>query len=140
MEGLFLSLLCGLIQYASMSTFLLKGGRIIIPSSDADHTGDVFVRDGKIESISTNSLDVDVPTIDALLCVGSKKSRIKTMQRLGRGLRGKKLIVVEFANFTHDYLLKHSLMRLKDYKNEDCFIIRQSPPNADLVDELWNMD
>lgn len=92
--------------------------------------------------ISSTILDegVDVPTIDALLCVGSKKSRIKTMQRLGRGLRGKKLIVVEFANFTHDYLLKHSLMRLKDYKNEDCFIIRQSPPNADLVDELWNMD
>lgn len=80
---------------------------------------------------------VDVPTIDALILAGSRKSRIKTMQRLGRGLRGKKLIAVEFANFTHDYLLKHSLSRWDDYKKEDCFIMKQSGPSAELVKKLW---
>jgi superfamily II DNA or RNA helicase len=81
---------------------------------------------------------VDVPTIDALILAGSRKSRIRTMQRLGRGLRGKNLIVVEFANFCHDYLLKHSMTRLKDYKKEDCFRIYQSGPDENLVKGLWS--
>jgi len=81
---------------------------------------------------------VDVPTIDALIVAGSRKSTIKTMQRLGRGLRGKKLIVIEFSNFCHDFLLRHSLQRYEDYKKEDCFPIHQSAPNAELVKRLWN--
>lgn len=80
---------------------------------------------------------VDVPTIDALILAGSRKSRIKTMQRLGRGLRGSKLIVVEFSNFCSDYLLRHSLTRYQDYKQEDCFSIHQSGPNEELVKRLW---
>lgn len=52
-----------------MTTFLLKGGRIINPASNVDHVGDVFVRDGKIESISTTTLKVDVPTIDCDGCI-----------------------------------------------------------------------
>ena len=90
--------------------------------------------------IASTILDegVDVPTIDALILAGSRKSRIKTMQRLGRGLRGNKLIAVEFANFTHDLLLKHSLTRWEDYKKEDCFPMFQSDPDVDLVKRLWN--
>lgn len=90
--------------------------------------------------IASTILDegVDVPTVDALILAGSRKSRIKTMQRLGRGLRGEKLIAVEFANFTNDYLLRHSLQRYNDYKNEDCFPIFQSQPNRELVRKLWN--
>lgn len=80
---------------------------------------------------------VDVPTIDALILAGSRKSRIKTMQRLGRGLRGDKLIAVEFANFTNDHLLKHSLARWEDYKKEDCFPMFQSQPDVQLVKKLW---
>lgn len=83
---------------------------------------------------------VDVPTIDALILAGSRKSRIKTMQRLGRGLRGKKLIAVEFANFCHDFLLRHSLQRYEDYKKEDCFPLYQSGPDVELVKKLWNDD
>lgn len=83
---------------------------------------------------------VDVPAIDALIVAGSRKSRIKTMQRLGRGLRGSKLLCVEFANFTNDHLLRHSLTRLEDYKKEDCFPIYQSPPDLALVQRLWNSD
>lgn len=81
---------------------------------------------------------VDVPTIDALILAGSRKSRIKTMQRLGRGLRGDKLIAIEFANFTNDHLLKHSLARWEDYKKEDCFPMFQSQPDVELVKRLWN--
>lgn len=83
---------------------------------------------------------VDVPAIDALILAGSRKSRIKTMQRLGRGLRGAKLICVEFANFTNDHLLRHSLARLEDYKKEDCFPIHQSQPDLELVKRLWNAE
>jgi len=92
--------------------------------------------------IASTILDegVDVPTIDALILAGSRKSRIKTMQRLGRGLRGKKLIAVEFANFCHDYLLRHSLQRYEDYKKEDCFPLYQSGPSVELVQKLWNDD
>lgn len=80
---------------------------------------------------------VDVPTIDALILAGSRKSRIRTMQRLGRGLRGKKLIVVEFANYCHKHLIKHSVQRLNDYVEEDCFDIYRSGPDEELVKKLW---
>lgn len=83
---------------------------------------------------------VDVPTVDALILAGSRKSRIKTMQRLGRGLRGDKLIVVEFDNRTNRHLLTHSLTRLEDYQKEDCLAIHMSPPNKDLVQQLWHTD
>lgn len=89
--------------------------------------------------IASKILDegVDCPAIDALIVAGSRKSRIKTMQRLGRGLRGDKLILVEFANFCQDHLLKHSLERLSDYKKEDCFPVYQSGPSVELVKRLW---
>lgn len=90
--------------------------------------------------IASTILDegVDVPTIDALILAGSRKSKIKTMQRLGRGLRGNKLIAVEFANYCHDHLLRHSLVRYEDYKKEECFPLYQSPPDIELVRKLWN--
>jgi len=92
--------------------------------------------------IASRILDegVDVPTIDALILAGSRKSKIATLQRLGRGLRGEKLIVVEFANFCHRHLIKHSMKRLDDYKAEDCFDIYQSGPDAALVRKLWEND
>jgi superfamily II DNA or RNA helicase len=90
--------------------------------------------------ISSRILDegVDVPTIDVLMVPGSRKSRIKTMQRIGRGLRGDKLIVIEFANFCHRYLLEHSLQRLEDVKNEKVFTVTQSRADLPLLIELWN--
>lgn len=92
--------------------------------------------------IASTILDegVDVPTIDALILAGSRKSRIRTMQRLGRGLRGKKLIVVEFSNLCHRYLIEHSMKRLEDYRAEDCFGIHQSGPDPELVQRLWNTE
>lgn len=90
--------------------------------------------------ISSTILDegVDVPTIDVIILAGSRKSKIRTLQRLGRGLRGEKLIVIEFSNFCNDYLLKHSLVRFRDYKEEGCFPMHNSGPSEDLVRGLWN--
>ncbi len=80
--------------------------------------------------IATSILDegVDIPNIDVLIMAGGGKSSIKTLQRLGRGIRlggTGKLTVVDFADFHNHYLLEHSLQRLRDYKDEDCFDIKQ---------------
>jgi len=80
--------------------------------------------------IATSILDegVDIPNIDVLIMAGGGKSSIKTLQRVGRGIRlggSGKLIVVDFADFHNHYLLEHSLQRLRDYKGEDCFEIKQ---------------
>ena len=78
--------------------------------------------------IATSILDegIDLPCIDAIVLAGGGKSSIKTLQRIGRGLRkGKsgKLIVVDTIDFQHHYLLEHSNQRLLDYRGEDCFTI-----------------
>jgi superfamily II DNA or RNA helicase len=90
--------------------------------------------------IASTILDegVDVPTIDALIVAGSRKSRIRTLQRTGRGMRGARLVVVEFANFTNKYLAEHSLTRLKDYRDEECFPIHNSGPDVELVRKIWS--
>ena len=41
----------------------------------------------------------------------------------GKGKGKDKLQIIDFANFTHKWLLKHSLTRLKMYKAEECFVI-----------------
>jgi superfamily II DNA or RNA helicase len=81
---------------------------------------------------------INLPTIDVLICAGSRKSKIRTMQRLGRGLRGDKLILIEFSNFCHSFLLEHSLKRYNDYKEEQCFDMYRSTPDAALIKELWS--
>lgn len=79
--------------------------------------------------VATSILDegIDVPAIDVIILAGGGKARIGTLQRVGRGLRtgqGKdRLTVVDFANFCHGWLIKHSLERLETYKAEDCFRI-----------------
>lgn len=90
--------------------------------------------------IASTILDegVDVPTIDTMILAGSRKSKIRTLQRLGRGLRGDKLIVVEFANYTHKYLIEHSMQRLEDYKAENCFGIYTSSVDKELIQRLWD--
>jgi superfamily II DNA or RNA helicase len=87
-------------------------------------TGDLMVL------IATSILDegVDVPNIDVLVMCGGGKSSIKTLQRVGRGIRRGstgKLIVVDTVDFHNKYLLEHSYQRFSDYKAEDCFDIRE---------------
>jgi superfamily II DNA or RNA helicase len=81
--------------------------------------------------IATAILDegVDLPNIDTLILAGGGKSSIKTLQRIGRGLRlggiDNRLIVIDTADYQHRYLLEHSLQRLTDYKAEECFDIKE---------------
>ena len=76
---------------------------------------------------------VDIPNIDVLILAGGGSSQIRSLQRIGRGLRwndGKeKLTVIDFADRTHRYLAKHSYERINSYANEKCF-------NIDMVDGL----
>lgn len=121
----------------------------MIPHQFIHGTEDSETRSGALESFSARNLPVliastildqgvDTDAIDALILAGSRKSKIRTLQRLGRGLRGSKLIVVEFANFTNTkYLLKHSYQRLQDYKDEECFPIYYSEPDKEFVEKLW---
>jgi superfamily II DNA or RNA helicase len=79
--------------------------------------------------IATTILDegVDVPNIDVLILAAGGKGKRQLLQRVGRGLRtgvGKvRLLVIDFANFCHPWLIRHSLARLRTYKGEDCFMI-----------------
>jgi len=77
--------------------------------------------------ISTKIFDVgiDVANIDILIMAASGKSRIETLQRLGRGVRtggnSDVLTVIEFSDRTHKYLIKHSKERFKTYQTERAF-------------------
>jgi len=79
--------------------------------------------------IATTILDegVDVPCIDVIILACGGKAEIRLLQRIGRGLRKnaakEELLIIDFAHFTHKWLLDHSLRRLKIYKREDCFKI-----------------
>jgi superfamily II DNA or RNA helicase len=91
--------------------------------------------------IASSILDtgISIDGIDVLIPVGSRKSKIRTLQKLGRALRGEKAIVIEFFNMTHKFLMDHSQIRFRDYSAENCFLLKQSAPNADLIKRLWEM-
>jgi superfamily II DNA or RNA helicase len=150
--GLGVLILCEEIQHGrTIDDALWTETSKLVPHQFIHGTEDMDVRRSAIENFDSRRLPVliastimdqgvDVQTIDALILAGSRKSKIRTLQRLGRGLRGDKLIVVDFANFAHQYLLKHSYQRLQDLKDEDCFPIHYSAPDADLVKKLWEED
>jgi len=77
--------------------------------------------------IATNILDegVSIDNIDAIIMGAGGKSRIRTLQRLGRGLRtggnSDTLRIVDFIDSAHSMIAKHSMKRFKDYQAEDCF-------------------
>lgn len=79
--------------------------------------------------IATNILStgLNIPNIDVLIYASSGKSVIRTLQRSGRGLRKTKgkdeILIIDFANFCHKHLTKHSLERLNIYKSQECFNI-----------------
>jgi superfamily II DNA or RNA helicase len=86
------------------------------------------LRKGKIKIlISTVIFDVgvDVPAISCLVVAGGGKSFVKTLQRVGRGLRkkvdGGMLEVIDCMDTTNHYLLSHSKKRIKYYEEEDLF-------------------
>jgi len=82
-------------------------------------------RSGKVDVLIASTIfdeAVDIPNIRYLILAGGGKSPIKSIQRIGRGMRKKKgeniLRVIDFFDQTHKYLLEHSLARLKVYERK----------------------
>ena len=65
---------------------------------------------------------IDCIEIASIVMAGGMKSKIKTIQRVGRGMRlapGKtELTVIDFYDTTARHLLKHSKARIETYENE----------------------
>lgn len=65
---------------------------------------------------------LDVPALKVLILAGSGRSFRQTIQRIGRGMRthkGKsKVLIFDFYDNTHGYLLKHSKVRKRIYEKE----------------------
>jgi superfamily II DNA or RNA helicase len=149
-QGLGVLILCEEIQHGKLiDDALWTETSKLIPHQFIHGTEDTSVRRAAIESFDKRNLPVliastildegvDTKAIDVIILAGSRKSKIKTLQRIGRGLRGEKLIVIEFSNWAHKYLLEHSYQRLQDYKEEGCFPIHYSGPDASLVKKLWS--
>lgn len=86
--------------------------------------------DGRLKClIASNILDmgVDIPVLDSLILVGSGKSSVRALQRIGRAIRKnedkKDALVVEFWD-NIKYLEKHSSTRIAIYQTEPKFIIK----------------
>jgi len=65
---------------------------------------------------------VDIPAIDVLIVAAGAKSKITTLQSLGRALRRTKrktkALIVDFTDYNNQYLLKLSKRRLEIYHKE----------------------
>ena len=95
----------------------------------------LIIRDEVKRKINNNEIDVilastiydvgtDIPIISALVLCGAGKSKLRSLQRVGRCVRkyeGKKrAIVIDFYDQSR-FLKKHSLKRLSAYKSEPGF-------------------
>jgi len=82
-----------------------------------------FNEEGKMVLIASTIMEegVDLPEIDVLIIGAGGKSEIKTIQRVGRGLRKKKsgggLKVYDFDDGSK-YLIDHSQKRIETYRKE----------------------
>jgi len=81
-------------------------------------------RGDRLCCIATQIFDegVDVPALDTLILAGGGKSKLKLLQRVGRGLRKKKgrniVHIHDFLDGSNKYLLEHTEERVSVYKRE----------------------
>lgn len=85
-------------------------------------TKDLFNEKGDFILIASPIFDegVDIPEINVLIIAAGGKSEVKTIQRIGRGLRKKKegkLLVYDFDDASK-FLDKHSAERVEIYRKE----------------------
>lgn len=79
--------------------------------------------------IATTIFDegVNLKDMNYLILAAGGKSAVRTLQRLGRGIRkktdGSSLALFDFVDNHHRYLKKHYIQRLETYKDEGCFTI-----------------
>lgn len=90
---------------------------------------DLFTIGGLDIIIASSIFDqgIDLPKLDALILAGSGKSSTRSLQRLGRVIRGAEgktdAIVVDFVD-SAPYLYEHSRRRWAIYKSEHAFKIK----------------
>lgn len=90
---------------------------------------DMF-NNGEIDCIIASSifeLGVDIPKISALVNAGGSKSTIRTLQKIGRTIRGypgkDRVAIVDFYDNVR-YLKEHAMRRYKIYSSESGFIVK----------------
>lgn len=126
-----------LVLYNSLShgKYLFEQLNKILPCALLSGKDDIIVRDkaktqlenGGIKAILASSIfdvGLDLPCLSGLVLAGGGKSKIKSLQRLGRALRvypGKRqTAVIDFVD-NAKFLLDHSKARYKIYTSEDAF-------------------
>jgi len=104
---------------AFVPAIFLKG------SDSADHrvaVKELFSEKNDFILIASTIFDegVDIPEVNVLIIAAGGKSEVKTIQRVGRGLRKKKVggvLVYDFNDYSK-FLNKHSINRIKVYQKE----------------------
>jgi len=135
-QGLFPIVLIDKIDHGDILENLLKKSGVKVKFSFGDLESEE--RESLLKQYANREIDcligssildtgIDCPEIDAIVFASGGKSVVRTLQRIGRGMRIRpdkdKVYIVDFANFCHKWLTKHSLERIKTYKKEDCFHI-----------------
>jgi superfamily II DNA or RNA helicase len=104
--------------------------RMVTGQTSAEEAQESFalLQNKKINCIVTTVVTdegIDIPEINCLILAGGGKSFVKTIQRVGRGLRLKadrgNLQVIDILDMTNPYLIKHSDKRLDFYADEEIF-------------------
>lgn len=79
--------------------------------------------------IASTILDegIDLPNISSIVLACGGESTIRSIQRIGRGIRKTKgkedVVIVDFIDSFHEILLRHSRKRMKTYQREKNFEI-----------------
>ena len=85
-----------------------------------------------VQNIVTTTIfdeSADLPNLHLVVIASGGLSTIKTIQRVGRGLRKKSkgknvVVIVDFIFYDNKYLAKHSLARLRQYISEPSYEIK----------------
>jgi superfamily II DNA or RNA helicase len=118
-------------------------GTYIFGESNKDKRDDALakLKDGRYDYvIGSTILDVgvDVPSIGVLVLMGGGKAEVAIRQRIGRGLRGKKppmpnfAFVVDFEDGQNKHLIAHSKQRRAIVEQTAGFKEGILPPGADF--------
>jgi superfamily II DNA or RNA helicase len=120
------------IEHGNILHSMLKNSIFVHGSSSTEQRREAleFMRQGIWGVfIATNIFDegIDVPAVDTVVLAGGGKSEIRSLQRIGRGLRQKSgsnlLVVHDFLDDTNKHLFKHSEERILTYEKEGFDVI-----------------
>lgn len=119
-------ILVNFVTHGMILKNLIPGATFVHGSDDSTYRQEILqqMRSQSGVFIASPIFDegVDVPRIDTVIIAGGGKSRVKLLQRIGRGLRKKEgdnnLIIYDFIDDTNKYLLRHSKARIVTYVAE----------------------